>query len=158
MECISCKYFVQPKYFVAKYFANLVAELGGWNQHLTVWWGWLQGNKQHSQVCLKRFPCPYLSLPSCFGRWTEEIVQDRNFIAEENVFLLQDILFQQWRYLITKQCLVILPNLALHLHCTCFIQIFIGHYQLQLLLRDLWSTEQLSKCREPHLADCPGNR
>lgn len=55
MECISCKYFVQPKYFVAKYFANLVAKLGGWNQHLTVWWGWLQGNNNIHKCVLRGF-------------------------------------------------------------------------------------------------------
>lgn len=75
-------------------------------------------------------------------------MQDRNVTAEENVLLLQDVLLQQWRNLITKQSLVVLPNLALHLHCTCFIQVLISHYQLQLLFRDLQSTEQLPSAEQ----------
>lgn len=82
----------------------------------------------------------YLPLASSLWGKAEEVVQDGEVAAEQNVLFLQDVLLEKGRDLVTKQSLVILPDLPLHLHGAGFIQILVSHHQLQLLLRHLMWT------------------
>lgn len=67
--------------------------------------------------------------------------------AEECSLFLHDVLLEQRRDLVTKQSLVILPDLPLHLHCANFIQLLISHHLLQLLLRHLRKQDERNEMK-----------
>lgn len=77
-------------------------------------------------------------------------MQDGEIAAEERSLLLNDVLLEQRRDFITKQSLVILPDLPLYLHCTDFIQLLISHHLLQLLL---WHLHKQDNGNETKAAD-----
>lgn len=85
----------------------------------------------------------HLPLTPCFWRWAEETVEDGDVAAEERCFLLHYVLLQEGGDLVTKQSLVVLPDLPFHFHSTHFIQFLVGHHNLQLFLGHLQQEAQL---------------